>query len=261
MRHRSRSRAPAGRRLNSLAGGTLFTPASIPGLVLWLDAGFGLYQETTGASATTPATEPSDPVGTWEARTGQYATATATTKRPLLGLFGSAPALTFDGVDDFLSTATSPLVGGASASASVFARFYYGAVPLTGKAGVFGQANDQIEMFSDGDAGNFVGRSRDNGTNYRAANLTQVSQGTWYTGGVTNDGPNSLVTAYRGASTATAATSGGLLASTGGFSVGAQSSGALGWLNGSIAALVVYSRPLTAGERSQLFAYLDALVA
>lgn len=48
-------------------------------LYLWLDPTFGLFTETTGASATTPAAS-GDGVGTWRARTGQNLTQAGTAK-------------------------------------------------------------------------------------------------------------------------------------------------------------------------------------
>jgi hypothetical protein len=250
-----------GTRRALLGRAKAFTPASLSGLALWLDPSYGLYQETTGASATTPAAAHGDPVGTWKARTGQYFTASATTKRPLLQISGAYRYLLFDGVDDFLTSAASPFAGGAAASASVFARFRYATVPASGKAAVFGQVNDQIEFFSDGDAGHLVGRSRDNASNYHAANLAQAAQGVWYSGGTVNDGAGSLVTGYRDAATATAATGGGLLVSTANFQVGAMSGGALGWLAGSVASVVGYGRALTATEVAKLFTFLGGLAA
>jgi hypothetical protein len=164
-------------------------------------------------------------------------------------------------VDDFLQCSATPFVGGAAASASVFARFNYGTVPASGKAAVFGQGNDQIEFFSDGDAGHLVGRSRDNGGSYHAASLAQAAQGVWYSGGTASDGAGSLVTAYRDAATATAATGGGLLASANGFQVGAQAGGTSGWLAGSVAAVVGYGRAVSSAEAAKLFTFLGGLAA
>lgn len=97
-----RSRAPAGRRLSAVAGGA-FSPSSIASLTLWLDPSFGLYQERTGASASTPAVAANDPVGTWRARTGQNFVAPSDAARPTLQFLGTNPSLLFDGVDDVLS--------------------------------------------------------------------------------------------------------------------------------------------------------------
>lgn len=94
-----------GVRRSLLGRAKAFTPASLPGLVLWLDPTYGLYQETTGASATTPAVADGDPVGTWLARTGQYLTAASDTERPTLKPVSGFPLVRTDGVDDMLASA------------------------------------------------------------------------------------------------------------------------------------------------------------
>ena len=98
-------RVPAGRRLVSPgAGGAAgFTPDQLDGLVLWLDPTYGLYQERTGAGATTPAAADGDPVGTWRARTGQYFTASSDAERPTLRVIGGRRWVESDGGDDYLS--------------------------------------------------------------------------------------------------------------------------------------------------------------
>lgn len=108
MRHRSRYRQPAGRRFLSVGGG-VFSPASLPGLAVWFDPAFGLFQERTGASATTPAAAAADPVGTWRARNvAVYLTAPADAARPTLRFSGTRPYLEFDGTDDQLLNSTAP---------------------------------------------------------------------------------------------------------------------------------------------------------
>lgn len=91
-----------------VAGG--FSPLSVSGLKLWLKADSGLYQERTGASATTPASADGDPVGTWLDRSGQanHLTTTADSKRPSLKLAiqNGRPAVLSDGVDDQLISAS-----------------------------------------------------------------------------------------------------------------------------------------------------------
>lgn len=117
-----------GTRRSLLRPGSAFTPASLPGLALWLDPSYGLYQETTGASATTPAVADGDPVGTWQARTGQYLTAPGTTARPLLKMVNGKPLLRFDGVDDELDIPAGTVSGLAAAEISAVCR----SVPTTG---------------------------------------------------------------------------------------------------------------------------------
>ena len=80
-----------------------FTPRSITGLALWLDASDAstLFQD---AAATTPATATSDPVGAWLDKSGnaRHLTQATSAARPSLLTNGisSKPALNFDGTDD-----------------------------------------------------------------------------------------------------------------------------------------------------------------
>ena len=89
------------------------SPASIPGLALWLDAAApdALYQNSDG---TVPATAPGDPVGYWRDRSGngRHATQSTAASRPVVGSQNGRKALTFDGSNDFMS---------ADAAAAVFA--------------------------------------------------------------------------------------------------------------------------------------------
>lgn len=77
---------------------------------MWLTSTYGLYQERTGASATTAAEEDGDPVGTWAYRYGTagtlgYLTASSNAARSTLKLAvqNGLPVVRFDGVDDYLN--------------------------------------------------------------------------------------------------------------------------------------------------------------
>jgi hypothetical protein len=80
-----------------------FTPRSVAGLALWLDASDAstLFQD---AAATTPATATSDPVGAWLDKSGnaRHLTQATSASRPTFLPTGisSKPALNFDGTDD-----------------------------------------------------------------------------------------------------------------------------------------------------------------
>lgn len=80
-----------------------FTPRSITGLALWLDASDAstLFQD---AAATTPATATSDPVGSWldKSGNGRHATQSTAGYRGVVGTQGSRRAITLDGTDDHL---------------------------------------------------------------------------------------------------------------------------------------------------------------
>ena len=88
-----------------------FTPASLPGLALWLKADGTRWQDS---ARTTPAVADSDPVGCWDDASGlgNHVKQATSTKRPSLklGVQNGMPAVRFDGIADFL-TAASTLTG------------------------------------------------------------------------------------------------------------------------------------------------------
>src|SRR5688500_7354080 len=102
-----------------------FSPTWIPDLILWFDYNFGRYQEITGASATTPANV-GDPVGTWQARTGQYATAPSTGTRSTCASDGIQP----DDSDDIYNISTISLTGNFTIYTSGFVISTYMWIPL-----------------------------------------------------------------------------------------------------------------------------------
>lgn len=92
--------------------GDLFTPASVAGLYLWLDAQQAdtLFQDS---AKTTPATANDHPVGAWADRSGNGRDALQATagKRPLLRTagIGGLPAILGDATDDCLQVASVDL--------------------------------------------------------------------------------------------------------------------------------------------------------
>jgi hypothetical protein len=86
------------------AGGGGFAPTQLSGLVLWLKAGVGTYQDT---GFSTPAVADGDPVGGWQDQSGQghHATqATAAAKGTLKPSIKNGKSVVhFDGVDDYLA--------------------------------------------------------------------------------------------------------------------------------------------------------------
>lgn len=89
-----------------------FTPKSISGLALWLDASAtgDLFQNSDG---TVPAVNSGDPVGYWRDRSGngRNVTNSTSTKRPTVSSESGRKALAFDGVDDNLNATPSSAVG------------------------------------------------------------------------------------------------------------------------------------------------------
>lgn len=100
MRQRSRSVAM---RQRGFGGAPAWTPAALPSLAAWYTADPAyLFQERTGASATTPAAADGDPVGTWLDRSGnaRHLTAATDAKRPTLKLVSGRWYVRIDAVDD-----------------------------------------------------------------------------------------------------------------------------------------------------------------
>lgn len=91
-----------------------FTPASIPGLALWLDADDAatLFQLSGG---TTPATANDDPVGYWgdKSGNGRHATQATGGSRPLLktAAVNGRNAVLPDATDDYLALASALSLG------------------------------------------------------------------------------------------------------------------------------------------------------
>jgi hypothetical protein len=97
-----------------------FSPSSIAGLQLWLDASDSgtLYTDSAGS---TPATADGDPVGRWADKSGNnnHTIQADGTKKPLLkvNILNGKSIIRNDGVNDFLKSTT----GGDDSSFTVFA--------------------------------------------------------------------------------------------------------------------------------------------
>lgn len=101
------------------AGSVAFTPTSIAGLQLWLDASDSttLFADSAGS---TPATADGDPVGRWSDKSGNsnHTIQADGTKKPLLksAILNGKSIIRNDGVNDFLKSTT----GGADSSFTIF---------------------------------------------------------------------------------------------------------------------------------------------
>jgi hypothetical protein len=88
-----------------------WSPLDLPNTVIWLDPSdlSTMWQETTGASATTP-TQVDGVVGTIKDKAGGfYLTAPSDAARPVLRKVGELYKLEFDGVDDYLKVLDTPV--------------------------------------------------------------------------------------------------------------------------------------------------------
>lgn len=104
--------------LNVLGGGSApFSPLSIPGLALWLDASDSatLFQDSAG---TTPATADNDVVGRMNDKSGggRHFTQATTPNKPILKLATKSgrSVLRFDGTDDYLQSSVTNILNLAS---------------------------------------------------------------------------------------------------------------------------------------------------
>jgi hypothetical protein len=93
-------------------GGAAFSPLTIPGLAVWLDASDAstLFQASNG---TTPATADGDVVGYWgdKSSNGRHPIQATTANKPLLKLAtqNGRNVVRFDGIDDYLQVAFAAL--------------------------------------------------------------------------------------------------------------------------------------------------------
>ncbi|NDC19766.1 MAG: hypothetical protein EBZ87_05820 [Microbacteriaceae bacterium] len=88
-------------------GGQTFSPSSIAGLQLWLDATTGLFDATSGGNA---VTTDGSAVARWEDQSGNGRNATQATlnNRPVLktSIQNGKSGIRFDGSNDFMATAS-----------------------------------------------------------------------------------------------------------------------------------------------------------
>lgn len=236
-----------------------FTPASLSGLVLWLDA-------TRDAGTDGAAFVPADYSGL-----GNAPSQATGTKQPLYRASGinGKPAADYDGTDDFVACASLTktqipttgdatfacvfqLDGGLGASRLILSigngGFTY--TPNFHFVGLMMLSNDTL-VFNGYD-----------GSEHRAVSNSALTTGVTYIAiGVRESGTNKLylngvlqtTTAAAGTPNVNAAATLRIAAAT--------DSGAGANLNGRIAQGVVYNRPLNAGQAGQIFRYWNARYA
>lgn len=213
--------------------GSSFSPASIPGGVLWLRADGVLWQDF---ARTVPAVLDGDPVGCADDafNLGNNLIQATLAKRPLLklGILNGHPVIRFDGVDDFLARAAlvipqpfTVVVVASSTSAATF-RMLVGSTA--------------VQLFL-------------NTTHHMV-----VFAGTSVTSATVDDGAPHVFTAiYNGATSSlfvdgTLGPSGAAGAgATDQIVVGANAAGAQDW-PGDVEQVIIYNRVLSAAEHQQL---------
>lgn len=106
MSRRKKRRVLRGAKLAAIVS-PIFTPRLFLDLQLWLDAGQGVFQESTFVTLSGDG----DVVGGWQDQSGNgnHATQATTANKPTLqtGEINGRPAIRFDGVNDLLSLTTT----------------------------------------------------------------------------------------------------------------------------------------------------------
>jgi hypothetical protein len=245
--------------LGLLGGSASFSPLSIAGLALWLDASDAstLFQNSNG---TTAATADTDPVGYWGDKSGNgkhviQATANA---RPLLKLAqqNGRNWVLFDGANDLLSVASLTLSTSTAfcvfKSSGGYIAWEHGPNVATtnGASFITDPVEPTISMFRTSLQNKRVaGGLNDNTVRIVAAEFTGPMAGLkFYINGV-NQAMTDITTADLTASSVSTS-----------FNVGARISGGVGTLGfiGPIAELLVYSPVLSDANRAAVETYLNA---
>lgn len=220
-----------------------FTPASISGLSLWLDASDAttLFQASDG---TTPATADNDVVGYWgdKSGNGRNAIQATTANKPLLKLAvqNGRNVVRWGGTDDYLlsnfgATLAQPNTIFCIANVSGGNNFVFDGLTAGTRSLVYRNAT-HMEMFSGGSIQltGILGTSK---TQYSLIYNGSSSSGR-VNGSLVNSGD-------AGTQSLT------------GVVLGAQCSLAIGWLTGDICEMLVYNALLTGDEIARVEAYLN----
>jgi hypothetical protein len=241
-----------------------FSPASPPGLLLWLWADQGTFQD---AARTTPAAADGDPVGGWQDLSGRgnHASQAVAASRPTLrlgasGLSGRA-ALQLDGVNDCLQVAALDL----SATPAVTAAAYFTA--NTGADVVVAELSDNYNLYADA----FLFYRTSNNTG-RIGGVGDVGRSQWETATTLGTSANSFVASLDKSlptpetagyvsgvldgAEITSANNTNLLGSRP-LNVGARNGASL-FLNGKLRHLLVYGSRLSVADVARLDAWMRA---
>ena len=249
-----------------LKAGTSFSPLSLSP-ALWLDASdqSTLYQDRTGASATTLVASDADPVGTWRDKSGnaRHATAASDAARPTFktGIKNGRSVVRFDGVNDGLLGGTTQFVQTTSAF-SIFIIY-----KLTGSAmypTLFSTNTNQAQNFriieSNQAQYETIGFGSQSGFALGRASGATV-RGNYYISNVTYNGSgattrsNFEIIIDGSSKTLSSVPLGYGLDSTSGFGVGMQSN-STNPMEGDMAELIIYNFSLSTSQRQKVERYL-----
>lgn len=221
-----------------LGGGAVFTPASIAGLKLWLDA-----SRITGLVD-------GDPVATWIDLSGQgnHATQATASKKPLYktGIVNSKPVVRLDGVDDEVGTPTISQLSGGATMMIVWRPRVLPASNIR-HSGIQTSSTDHFRFMTVSGTG--VVRAYVNNTLSDAAALVAGTASI-----MGNVWSNTTVTGYKDGAAGTPGS--GITPTTvtaAAFRIGGIDST---FPDGDVAEVVLYSVTLTTGQRQQVESYL-----
>jgi hypothetical protein len=230
--------------------GTVFSPLSLSP-ALWLDAAdqSTLYQERTGASATTLVASDADPIGTWKDKSGnaRHVTAPTDAARPTFktGIQNGRSIARFDGTDDYLRiTGLSAYSSPVSVSMVIIPT-----VPGSGSKTIFdGQGvNQHSLLISSGLVWNV--RTQNSGTNENVSSYVSTTPYivTWILNGTGNS-------TFSRNGTSTSLSQNHLVSSTG-YTIGARADGSVPAAC-DIGEVIVYHVQLSTSQRQQVERYL-----
>jgi hypothetical protein len=251
--------------LKGAGGAGAFSPLSLPGLVLWLDASSASSLFTTAAGSTASVSD-GDPVGRWEDLSGggRNVTQGTASRRPTLKLAvrGGRNVVRFDGVDDVLASSAAALLSNVSAFTVIAVLNLTGAALGDGQR-FFGHnspvENDLSFKFSPdvvGQVGKPSLRFASNATAaYGPASLSGGSGGHVLSAVYASGDQRLFDNGVEG--TADTASISGFSSSATGFGVGAMAN-ATSPFPGDVCELAVYSSALSDADRQAFESYANA---
>lgn len=231
-----------------------FDPRDIRGLTLWLDYRNGVYTDT---AMTTPATVGQTVKG-WADRSGNAHHATEATNPPTL----AADGLAFDGTNDVLRVARMTGQFGAGYSVFAAARLPDGQIANMSLLGAFDTNGYFFLRISS--AGVMINRPQENSVTVSAtiATLPNGETGKFIASATATPGGN-LIGYFNGAAQTPASAAvlnwaniAGAVSETPFIGALNNTGTAQNFLSGNILSILIYNRPLTATELTQVHRYI-----
>jgi hypothetical protein len=234
-----------------MLGGGAFSPTDISGLVVWLKADAGTFQD---AAKTTPATNDGDVIGAWadQSGNGNDVTQATTGNKPTLKLAikNGRPVIRFDGAGDNLQGVLSDAL---SQPFTIFAVAALDAVAVDAGAGIIIDGDDVTNRA--------VLEQQSQGGD---TDTWSIYAGSFVTGGVSDSNWNIWAALFNGASSefwingASEASGGAGASNPDGITVGTRylADATSAW-DGDVAEVIIYDPSLSTADRQQVEQYLS----